>query len=327
MLKKIEEIREKGYIIPWRMFRNVIRTVPALIKAIIRHPIMLMKANRAAKKYLKNMKPPELPYIIPEYREEMSYNNSDERYLRSTHFCEVNAPEIIALANELGAFKKSDREYAEAVFSFVKNNIKLSFVELDGAVATLKRGNGTCLHQLSLFAALCRAGGLPARYRLYSLALIESMYDSMVGASSFLKDWYDAFGTFMLHGTAEVLIDGEWAVSDPTFTPEYEMAMGVPLAKLGDDPTGMWNYPVEGTMMLLEGLPYGAGAVWNFLVNWIAKGEVMKINMSVEAGRRKGRKQLEKLSMAEYDGTIRKVYKAKMPKVTLDRSPQLVFEI
>ena len=327
MFKKLREIKEKGYIIPWKMFKIVIRTVPALLKALIKHPILIIKANRAAKKYLKNMKTQELPYRIPEYKEGMPYNKSNERYLRPTHFCESDAPEIIALANELGAFKKSDREYAEAVFEFVKNNIKLSFVGLDGAVATLKRGSGTCLHQLSLFAALCRAGGLPARYRLYSLALIESMYDSMVGASPVLKDWYDAFGTFMLHGTAEVLIDGEWVVADPTFTPEYEMAMGVPLAKLGDDPTGMWNYPVEGTMMLLEGLPYGAGAVWNALVNWIAKGEVLKINMSIEEGRKRGRKMLEEIKEGgRYDMEVRKSYKAKMPKVTLERSPQLVFE-
>ncbi|MCD6298979.1 MAG: hypothetical protein J7L93_00025 [Thermoplasmata archaeon] len=113
---------------------------------------------------------------------------------------------------------------------------------------------------------------------------------------------------------------------DPTFTPEYEIAMGVPLAKLGDDPTGMWNYPVEGTMMLLEGLPYGAGAVWNFLVNWLANGEVLKINMSLEEGRKEGRKMLRKIEEGEYDVTVRSSYKAKMPKVTLERAPQLVFE-
>ncbi|MEA2055037.1 MAG: transglutaminase family protein [Candidatus Thermoplasmatota archaeon] len=327
MLKKLVEIKEKGYIIPWKMFRIVIRTVPALLKAIIKHPIVLIKANRIAKKYLKNMKEPELPYKIPEYREGMPYNKSNERYLRPTHFCESNAPEIIALANELGAFKKSDMEYAEAVFKFVKNNIKLSFGGLDGAVATLKRGSGTCLHQLSLFAALCRAGGLSARYKLYSLALVESMYDSMVGVSPVVKDWYDAFGTFMLHGTAEVLVYGKWIVADPTFTPEYEIEMGVPLAKLGDDPTGMWNYPVEGTTMILEGVPYGAGVVWNFLVNWIGKGEAMRINMSLEMARNRGRKKLERAGAEEYDSTVRYSYKAQMPKVTLEKSPQLVFEM
>ncbi|MDD5778213.1 MAG: transglutaminase family protein [Candidatus Thermoplasmatota archaeon] len=319
-------IREKGYIMPWKMLVIVLRTVPALAKALVKHPVVLMKANRAARKYLSQVERPPVSYTLPPPRDGLSHGLADRRYLRPTHFCEADAPEIVALAHELGAFRFPDREYAEAVFSFVKNNIKLEFVGLDGAVATLRRGSGTCLHQLSLFAALCRAAGLPARYRLYSLALVESMYDSMVGVSSVLKDWYDAFGAFMLHGTAEVCIDGQWVVADPTFTPEYEAAMGVPLAKLGDDPTGMWNYPVEGTMMLLEGLPYGAGFFWNLLVNRIARGEVMKINMSLEMGRQAGRKKLADMDTADYDAAIRSSYRAQMPTVTLERSPQLVFE-
>lgn len=320
-------MREKGYLMPWKMFVIVMRTIPALARALIKHPVVLMKANRAARKLLKKVERPPLPYTIPPPREGLRHGLANRRYLRPTHFCEADAPEIVTLAHQLGAFQLSDRDYAEAVFSFVKHNIKLEFVGLDGVVATLKRGSGTCLHQLSLFAALCRVAGLPARYRLYSLALVESMYDSMVGVSSVLKDWYDAFGAFMLHGTAEVYIDGQWVVADPTFTPEYEAAMGVPLAKLGDDPTGMWNYPVEGTMMVLEGLPYGAGIFWNLLVNRIARGEVMKINMSLERGRQAGRKKLADMDRTEYDASIRQSYQAQMPTVTLEKSPQLVFEV
>ena len=326
MIQKIREIREKNYIMPWRMFKNVVRTIPALLKGVILHPVIVVKANRVAKKLRKEAMQTYIPYTIPEYREGMQYYTENRRYLRPTHFCNSHAPEIIAMANELGAFELSDREYAEAAFDFVKNNIKLAFVPLDGAVETLQRGSGTCLHQLSLFAALCRAAGVSARYRLYSLALVESMYDNLVGASRVLQHWYDAFGSFMLHGTAEALIDGEWVTADPTFTPAYEMAMGVPLAKFGDDPTGMWNYPVEGTMMVLEGLPYGAAAGWNFLVKRALPGEVMKINMSVEKARQRGREMLEEMDLESYDCTTRTGYRAQMPKITLERSPHLVFE-
>jgi hypothetical protein len=325
-MRRWQEIRQKGYIIPWKMLRIVLRTVPALVKAIVKHPIIIMKANAAAKKYLKKVERSPIPYTMPAFRPDMQDGVENKQYLRPTHFCEADAPEIIALAHELGAFTLSHRDYAQAAFSFVKHNIRLEFVGLDGAVSTLQRGSGTCLHQLSLFAALCRAAGMQARYRLYSLALVESMYDSMVGVSSVLKDWYDAFGAFMLHGTAEVLIDEEWVTADPTFTPEYEAAMGVPLAKFGDDPTGMWNYPVEGTMMVLEGLPYGAGVFWNALVNRIAPGEVMKINMSLEMGRQAGKKKLAEMDSDDYDAITRRSYHAKMPTVTLEKSPQLVFE-
>lgn len=326
MIEKLREVREKNYIMPWRMFKNVARTIPALLKGILLHPVAVIKANRVAKKIKKEVVHTEPPYTIPEYRTDMPYCDENRRYLRPTHFCNSHTPEIIAMANELGTFELPDREYAEAVFDFVKNNIKLAFVPLDGAVETLRRGSGTCLHQLSLFAALCRTAGLSARYRLYSLALVESMYDNMVGASRVLQHWYDAFGSFMLHGTAEALIHGEWVTADPTFTPEYEMAMGVPLAKFGDDPTGMWNYPVEGTMMVLEGLPYGAGAGWNFLVKRALPGEVMKINISVEKARQRGREMLEEMGTDSYDSSTRAGYRAQMPKITLERSPQLVFE-
>ncbi len=326
MIQKLRAVREKNYIMPWRMFKNVARTIPALLKGIILHPVTVIKANRMAKKINKKVVQADLPYTIPEHHEDMDYYDENRRYLRPTHFCNSHAPEIVAMAHDLGAYELPDREYAEAAFDFVKNNIRLAFVPLEGAVETLRRGSGTCLHQLSLFAALCRAAGLSARYRLYSLALVESMYDNLVGASRVLQHWYDAFGSFMLHGTAEALIDGEWVTADPTFTPEYEVAMGVPLAKFGDDPTGMWNYPVEGTMMVLEGLPYGAGAGWNFLVKRALPGEVMKINVSVEKARERGREMLAEMDRDSYDSSTRTGYRAQMPKITLDRSPQLVFE-
>lgn len=317
------DIREKGYIMPWKMLRNVVRTLPALGLAMLKHPRVVIQQHTQPKiKWMDD----ELPYEIPEYKEGMKYCNSNERYLRPTHFCESNAPEIIAMANKLGAFKKDNWEYAESVFNFVKKNIRLAFIPMAGAVETLKKGYGTCVHQLSLFAALCRAGGLPARYHLYTLALIQPMYESMIEVSPIVKGWYDAFGTFMLHGTAQVKINEEWVVADPTFTPEYEAAMGIPLAKLGDEPTGIWNYPVKETEMYLEGLPYGVGIGWDLFIKVIGPKEAEKVNLSVEEGRKRGRKILEEMGEEEYDRMVREKYQAKIPKITLKKSPNLVFK-
>ena len=319
---KLKEIREKGYIIPWKMLRNVVRTLPALGIAMLKHPrIVIQQHTQPRVKWMKD----ELPYEIPEYKEGMKFCKSNERYLRPTHFCESNAPEIIALANKLGAFEKEAWEYAESVFNFVKRNIRLAFIPMTGAVETLKKGYGTCVHQLSLFAALCRAGGLPARYHLYTLALIQPMYESMVEVSPIVKGWYDAFGTFMLHGTAQVKINGKWIVADPTFTPAYEAAMGIPLAKLGDEPTGIWNYPVKGTEMFLEGLPYGVGIGWDLFVKLLGPKEAEKVNISVEKARERGRKILQEMGEEAYDEMVRKKYRAKIPKITLEKAPQLVF--
>ncbi|HEC87882.1 MAG TPA: transglutaminase family protein [Thermoplasmata archaeon] len=320
----LREFREKGYIIPWKMLRVTMGAMPPLFKTLIKHPIYIARSNREARKNPVENTPP--PYKIPEYREGMRYCKSNERYLRPTHLCNPHAKEIIAMANELGAYEEEPWDFANNVFRFVKENIKLAFVGLDREIDTLRRGSGTCIHQLSLFAALCRAGGLKARYKLYSLALVEPLYQNMVEVSPIMKDWYDALGAFMLHGTAEVNVDGEWVTADPTFTPEYEIAMGIPLAKLGDDPLGMWNYPVEGTTMILEGLPYGVGIAWNFLVNFLASGERVKIDRSLERAREEGCRIIREKGLEEYDRNKRDKYKAKIPKITLEKCPNLVFK-
>lgn len=319
----LREFIEKGYIIPWKMLRVTMGAMPPLIKTLIKHPVYIARSNREARKNVIENSP---PYKIPEYKEGMRYCKSNERYLRPTHLCNSRAKEIIAMANELGAYKEEPWDFANNVFRFVKENIKLAFVGLDREVDTLRRGTGTCIHQLSLFAALCRAGGLKARYKLYSLALVEPLYQNMVEVSPIMKDWYDALGAFMLHGTAEVYVEGEWVTADPTFTPEYEVAMGIPLAKLGDDPMGMWNYPVEGTTMILEGLPYGVGIAWNFLVNFLARGERVKIDRSLEKAREEGRRIIREKGLEEYDRSRREKYKAKIPKITLEKCPNLVFK-
>jgi len=320
----ITEWIEKGYFMPKQLLKVGIPGMANLTKALLKHPVVLIKANRAVSSSKdKGDWQTDPPYQIPKYRESMRYLGSDKRYLRPTHLCESRDPAIIALANELGAGQKSDLAYAESVFNFVKEDIKFTFSPWGSVDDTLEAGGGHCIHQLSVFAALCRAGGLPARYRLYSLAVVESMYENMVAVDPIVSDWYDALGYFMLHGTAEVSIDGEWVVADPTFTPAYEAFVDVPLAKLGDTPTGMWNFPVQGAVMELEGLPYGIAALWNLLVNHISPGSVDNINSSVEKGRKEGQETLAETGREEYDRSVRKSYKAVMPQVTIEKEASL----
>jgi transglutaminase-like putative cysteine protease len=320
----LRDFLDKGYIMPWKMLKITMGSLPFLLKVLVRHPIYLIKSNVESKN-LKEDYYPKRTYEIPEYKPTMKYVRSNEKYLRPTHLCNPYAKEIIAMANKLGAFKKSDREYVESAFKFVKNNIKLAFVGMDREVDTLRRGSGTCIQQLSLLIALCRAAGIKARYRLYSLAVVEPIYQNQVAISPLMKEWYDAIGTFMLHGDAEIYVDGRWIIADPTYSPEYEAALGLPLAKLGDSPFGVWNYPVEGTIMTLEGLPYGIAFGWNFMVNWLAPGERLKINKNLDKAREIGRKILRRETPTKYDIKVREKYKMKIPKVTLRRSPNLVF--
>ena len=66
---------------------------------------------------------PPRRYDLPPYEEGMSYCRSKLRFLRPTRFCNSRAPEVIALAHSLGAYRVSEAEFAEAAFAFAKERV------------------------------------------------------------------------------------------------------------------------------------------------------------------------------------------------------------
>ena len=110
---------------------------------------------------------PARRYDLPVYRQGMRHCRSSERYLRPTRYCNCRAPEVIALAHELGAYQKSDREFAEAAFQFAKEKTTLEIRPLLPVEETLRLGSGTCFELISVFIALCRAAGIRARYKIF----------------------------------------------------------------------------------------------------------------------------------------------------------------
>jgi hypothetical protein len=84
-------------------------------------------------------------------------------YLQPEPFCESNAPEITRLAATLASGKPVDA--AERIFNWVTSNVKDSgYIRNErGALYALKNKQGDCTEFMYLFAALCRAGQIPAR--------------------------------------------------------------------------------------------------------------------------------------------------------------------
>ncbi len=90
--------------------------------------------------------PPHLSYLLPEEK------------IESTH------PEIMAKAQQVTAGKTGDLEKARAIFAFVQQYMSYSTVNANkGALNALRTGLGVCEDYSSLFVALCRASGVPAR--------------------------------------------------------------------------------------------------------------------------------------------------------------------
>ncbi|MCE5296362.1 MAG: transglutaminase family protein, partial [Euryarchaeota archaeon] len=85
-----------------------------------------------------------------------------------------NDPVVIALANELGAFHVSDREFAERAFAFFKDKLVLNETPINDVAGTFRRGTGTCFHLIPAFIALCRCAGIKARHKVFAMKMMPS---------------------------------------------------------------------------------------------------------------------------------------------------------
>jgi len=291
----------------------------ALAKVIIANLESFKKIRLEARECSPLYLRPKRRYELPEYKKGMPYCYSRKKYFRRTLYCNPWAPEVIALANKLGAFKKSSRDFAESAFRFVKRKITLEILPMDEDVATLQRGTGTCIQKLSVFISLCRCAGIPSRYKLYSLATIQSWYDTFIAVDPLMRKWYDALGYFMMHGSGEVLIKGRWIPADVGPTPERQAASGIPITRFGEESIGIWTFPIPGTLMHLESLPVGLTFVSKLLMNKLSPRTVDKINASILSQIERGGKILDKVGERVYNEEKRKIYRPKMPTINLKK--------
>jgi hypothetical protein len=96
--------------------------------------------------------------VVPRLRTDLA------KYLRPSPYIESTDPKIRSLAAEIVAGKESAWQEAEAVYSWVRANVKYEFSpDIKPAISALKEGHGDCEELSSLFIALCRAGKIPAR--------------------------------------------------------------------------------------------------------------------------------------------------------------------
>lgn len=86
------------------------------------------------------------------------------RFLAPSPKIESRDPKIVEKAKELITQGSNDWEKVRAIYQFVRNHVKYKTgAPLRGAVTALKEGVGDCEDMTSLFVALCRAAGVPAR--------------------------------------------------------------------------------------------------------------------------------------------------------------------
>ncbi len=129
-------------------------------------------------------------------------------------FCiDSDAKNIREKASELTASHRNERDKARRIFDYVRDEIVYNFAPNVSerkdfrASHTLQMGNGFCMQKAALFAALCRASGIPARVGF------QDIVDCKI-----VGPFFELMGTNRLshHGMSAVYLDDRWIRADCT---------------------------------------------------------------------------------------------------------------
>ncbi|MBN1395084.1 MAG: transglutaminase family protein [Pirellulales bacterium] len=99
-------------------------------------------------------------YVLPEVNK---LSRELRQYLSHSPLIESRHPKIRDLAKRIGADKEKAWDKVEAIYDWVRENVKYQNGPIKGALAALKDGTGDCEELTSLFIAICRAADIPAR--------------------------------------------------------------------------------------------------------------------------------------------------------------------
>lgn len=135
-------------------------------------------------------------------------NDQPQEWLRPTRLLDLDDPKLRIQAMRITQLATTNVQKAVAVHDFVKS---LPFGCVSGfdhitAAAVLKAGRGDCHTKGTLFVAMLRSVGVPARLRFVSLP------------SAFLKGIIDAPQSTITHAVGEVYADGDWVQTDTYVT-------------------------------------------------------------------------------------------------------------
>ena len=318
------EMKDREYIPQKTYLKLMIGGGLSLTKVLLTSPGDLKKLRTIHGSEERFVRPKRM-YELPPYNARMKCGIAEEKYLRPTLHCNPCAPEVVALAHKLGAFKKSDYEFAKAAFEFTKENLNLEICPMNSVEETIKRGAGTCFHLITVFIALCRCAGIKARYKMFAMNMIKAWYDVLVEADPLVKKWYDSMGYFMIEGEGEAFIDGKWVVAHVGPTAERQAAGGIPITKFGEDSLGVWFFAIPGTIMYMESIPYGLGGA-SGLLKRIAPGSMERVNISIQHQNSMGKKVIKDAGGRDaYDASARKKLGPKAPMVDLSDKKGIVF--
>ncbi len=145
-------------------------------------------------------------------------------YLSAAEYIDSDHPAIKAfvaktVTPDMPPADKARRFYLAAREIRYDPDLDFSDPEVYRASSVLQAGYGYCVGKAALYAALCRAAGVPARV---GFADVTNHLSS--------ERLHEKMGTnyFAWHGFTEVLLGGRWLKASPTFNSTLCVRFGVP---------------------------------------------------------------------------------------------------
>ena len=135
--------------------KQMIITIPTLAAGEEAHALVSFEVTRSS------IDPPEDTSIYKECSKD-KLPKDVLPFLGPSPLIESVHPKIVALAKET-TDGKSDWEKVEAIYDTTREKVKYQNGPIKGALKGLTDGTGDCEELTSLFIALCRASGIPAR--------------------------------------------------------------------------------------------------------------------------------------------------------------------
>lgn len=262
-----------------------------ILKMILKDPSVLIKLRRMSSDEERYLPPPRR-YELPMFRKGMRYSSLKEPYLRATRWCDPGEPLVIALAHKLGAYRRSDREFAEAAYWWMKTNMWYAMSGFDGPTATLRRGSGMCFHLTNTYIALCRSAGIKARYKNYRMEMRSLEREVFTAVDPGFTRLFDRSGGIIEEAEAELYIDGTWTSAYLAQTAGLTSVTGWPISEFGESSLGMYFDAIPGSVSRFESIPIGLGLSLK-LMNILAPATMERLNARMARLQNLGLQEIE----------------------------------
>ncbi len=262
-----------------------------MVKMLLKNPAMLKKMRRMGPDEERYVAPPPM-YEPPVYRKGMKYSTSKEPFVRPTRWCNPREPLVVALANELGAYELSDRDFAEAAYWFMKSKIWWESRGFDGPGATIRKGTGICFHFINTYIALCRCAGIKARYKGYQMKFRELEREVFTDVDPGFASVFDMAGGTIGEAEAELYLDGKWVTAYLAQTVASTAATGWPITEFGESSLGTYFDPIPGSIRRFESIPLRLGMSLK-MSNMLAPATMERLNVRMLKIQKIGLQELE----------------------------------